>query len=361
MNDLSKKHQESFGPTLEALLQHKEWLRRLARSLVFDASQADDVVQQVFLSALKYRPSADRDMRPWLKVVATAVAKKIGRSEVRRNRREKKAAREDLLPLEERIAQLETSDTYRQLGEFLKNLEEPYRTILLRHHFEGIPLDEVGKLMGLSRSTVRNRYKRGIELLRARLDSRYGDRAAWGLLLLPMVSTPQPGAAAAPSSLVRGVGKKGFLGVAALLFLVPAGALLSVSMLAGSGKDGGEVTVPAKTALVEESGAEGSRTPFVAQGDAPNAPAVSPETPDDARNRAGGDPTAPIPQSKGPRAVNFSTGQSVAASLVPEGQVGLEPPLTPPTPKNEDDSLKPSKAKPPKHARMGAGKIQKTN
>lgn len=364
------KHQENFGPTLEALLLHKEWLRRLARSLVFDASQADDVVQQVFLSALKYRPSADRDIRPWLKVVATAVAKKIGRSEVRRTRREKATAKVDILPLEERIAQLETSDTYRQLGEFLKSLEEPYRTILLMHYFEGLPIDLVGKRLGLSRSTVRNRYKRGIELLRARLDSRYGDRTAWGLLLLPEIPLMAPSGAPPVLRNARGpIAKKGLWGIAAGILLVPAAAMLLSSTIAdsGAGARGQEALVTRMQKAPADASAFGARSPILDSNSRLNpenvaAPAGTAMEPNE---KAGGEPR-PAMRGGGPRAVNFQTGESVPAQLVSGessesaekdalSNPGAASPETP-----GPASPQPAKGPPPKYVRKGGMSVQKS-
>ena len=51
------------------LLQHSEWVRQLARSLVHDANQADDVQQRTWLAALERPPADTRNIRGWLRQV----------------------------------------------------------------------------------------------------------------------------------------------------------------------------------------------------------------------------------------------------------------------------------------------------
>ncbi len=67
---------------------HAEWLRRLARSLVRDASTADDVAQETWVSALRHGPGAGVPLRPWLVRVLQNAARKRYRSEERRQQRE---------------------------------------------------------------------------------------------------------------------------------------------------------------------------------------------------------------------------------------------------------------------------------
>src|SRR5262245_29421694 len=73
---------------IEALLNEAGWLRRLAASLVGDAAQADDLVQDTWVAALRRPPSAERAPRPWLARVVRNLARNAGRDGARRRTRE---------------------------------------------------------------------------------------------------------------------------------------------------------------------------------------------------------------------------------------------------------------------------------
>jgi DNA-directed RNA polymerase specialized sigma24 family protein len=53
-------------PTPEALLAHSAWMRALARSLLADASAADDVVQQAWIACVRRGPRDEVPLEPWL-------------------------------------------------------------------------------------------------------------------------------------------------------------------------------------------------------------------------------------------------------------------------------------------------------
>ena len=79
-------------PSIEALLRHHAWLRRLAASLVVDAAQADDVTQQTLLTALEHPPQDGRHPRAWLATVVRRLVRDAGTSARRREERERRAA-----------------------------------------------------------------------------------------------------------------------------------------------------------------------------------------------------------------------------------------------------------------------------
>ena len=51
--------------TAEQLLQHSQWAQSLARHLVGDAAEAEDLVQDAWMAALK-GPPPEGAIRPWL-------------------------------------------------------------------------------------------------------------------------------------------------------------------------------------------------------------------------------------------------------------------------------------------------------
>ena len=82
---------------IESLLEHRQWVRRLARSLVADESRVDDLEQATWLAALR-RPALWKNPRAWLGRVVRNLAYKSYRETGRRTRRERASAREEALP-----------------------------------------------------------------------------------------------------------------------------------------------------------------------------------------------------------------------------------------------------------------------
>lgn len=222
----------------EFVLKYQDWLKRLARSLALDDSGADEVVQQVWLTAIetKVPVSRERDLRPWLKTVARNAVSHIRRSETRRSVRERKAGKIGFFI---ETALMQQAETRQILQRFVNELREPYRSTLRLHYFEEKNLEEIGRLQGIPGATVRTRLKRGLEQLRARLDAHYGERRAWGLMLLPIFAAPDldatplvpsnsPTVSTAAPAGKASVSLSGW-GIGLLLALVPVAAFLAIS------------------------------------------------------------------------------------------------------------------------------------
>ncbi|HKD99913.1 MAG TPA: sigma-70 family RNA polymerase sigma factor, partial [Planctomycetota bacterium] len=80
---------------------------------------------------------------------------------------------------------LEREEARRAVVASVLALDEPYRTVLLLRYFEDSPPREIARRVGVPFETVRTRLKRALDLVRADLDRRRGDRRAWCLALLP--------------------------------------------------------------------------------------------------------------------------------------------------------------------------------
>lgn len=81
------------------------------------------------------------------------------------------------------VARLELAQ---RLVAAVKALDEPYRTVVLLRWFDGLKPAAIARRTGAPVETVRTRLKRALEQLRWRLDEHHGgERATWGLLLLP--------------------------------------------------------------------------------------------------------------------------------------------------------------------------------
>ncbi|MCP5022827.1 MAG: sigma-70 family RNA polymerase sigma factor [bacterium] len=220
---------ESTIPTPESLLQHASWAHSLARSLVGEAA-AEDLVQDTWLAALKAEPSTDRSLKPWLGTVLGNLSRQSSRGSARRRAREEQAAKGGFEPSAGELT--ERAESQKLLMEQLLKLDEDLREVLLLKFFEDLSAAEIGRRKGVPASTIKTRIQRGLDEMRASLDSHFdGERNSWGLALLPLlrVGNPRRGLAAAGSG---GIGLKL---IAQVLFWLMAGTLGAVALIASIG------------------------------------------------------------------------------------------------------------------------------
>ncbi|HKB14721.1 MAG TPA: sigma-70 family RNA polymerase sigma factor, partial [Planctomycetota bacterium] len=117
----------------ETLLEHGPFVRRIARSLLFDEHRVDDVVQETWLAALERPPRTA--IRAWLGTVVRNFSLRALRGESRRTRRETAAARPEAVPSTEEIAARESAR--KTVVEAVLALEEPFRAAILLRFYEG--------------------------------------------------------------------------------------------------------------------------------------------------------------------------------------------------------------------------------
>lgn len=171
--------------TAEDLLAHAAWLRHLAFRLVQDHDIADDLVQETWIAALRRSPDAARSLRPWLAKVLRDGIRMRRRGEGRRAAREDLAAvARDEVPTPEFL--VERAEAQKVLVELVLRLEEPYRTSVLLHFYEGLTAAEISRAQGVPAGTVRWRLKVAVDQIRAWLDERMGDRRRWAVALMAL-------------------------------------------------------------------------------------------------------------------------------------------------------------------------------
>lgn len=172
---------------LDDLIAHEPYVRALARRLVLDGVRADDVVQQTWLAALCADRSRIVSVRGWLAAIVRRVASTMRRAEARTERRERLAARPEVdAPADDARAR---EDARRAVVDAVFGLDEPWRTTLVLRHLDGVPQREIARRMNVPIETVHSRLRRGLELLRQRLDAER-DRRAWLLGLVPFAAQP---------------------------------------------------------------------------------------------------------------------------------------------------------------------------
>ena len=170
------------------------WLQGIARSLVRDENEADDLVQETVLTALE-RPPAHRDgMRGWFRAVMRNVSYQGHRSDRRRVRREARVARPesqvDLRPA------AEVSETEALVRSAVQELAEPYRSAVIARFYHELSTEEIARDHGVTTSAVRMRVKRGLAQVREKLETAFGSRRAMLGALVVFAGLGSGGAAA---------------------------------------------------------------------------------------------------------------------------------------------------------------------
>jgi RNA polymerase sigma-70 factor, ECF subfamily len=166
----------------EDLVQRYErMVYSLARRMLQNEQDAEDVTQQAFLSALEHLDSfrEEASFKTWLLRIATHAALKVIRKRNGLNIVSLEGATEDSkdfdsIPHPEYIADwrqspeqlVERNETNRLLDEALALLDEKQRLVFLLRDVEGISVKETAGALGLTESNVK------VRLLRARLQLR---------------------------------------------------------------------------------------------------------------------------------------------------------------------------------------------
>ncbi len=169
---------------------HGEQAWRLAVSLMGNASDADDVLQQSFIiawrKAARFPPD---DAWPWLAGIITREA---------RNARRKRARRRHF-PLTEAVAmtepELDRTDLHILIQRALRRLPDDQREALLLTHIGGLTHAEAARSLRIPLNTLKARVRRGMDALRERLKRDEGELGRC-LSLMP-IAMPGGGMAAA--------------------------------------------------------------------------------------------------------------------------------------------------------------------
>jgi RNA polymerase sigma factor (sigma-70 family) len=176
--------------SIEELLAQARWLERLARRLVLDPSEADDVVQDTWIAALHARPTSN-SVRGWLAGIARKVVLQRGRGESARRQRERSVARPEATEAE--VEANERAHAQKRLVDAVLALDEPYRSTVILHYFDHLEVAEVARRLGVSESTIRTRMSRAVSELRERCRRDGGE--SWALAFLPLVPSAWSSAA----------------------------------------------------------------------------------------------------------------------------------------------------------------------
>ncbi|MBK8976611.1 MAG: RNA polymerase sigma factor [Planctomycetes bacterium] len=187
-------------------------LRALARRLVSDPHDADDVAQHAFLRWLQ--KGRGGSPAAFLRRVAERRAIDLHRRQARRARAERAAPPRP--PSSSAAELLAAEELRRGLAAAVAALPEPSRTVVWLRFYEDLAPRQIAARLRVPVETVRTRLKRALTALRTRLDAEHGSRERWLGLVCASFGLRAP-ALTAPATAVAGV--------AAVLALVAALAL----------------------------------------------------------------------------------------------------------------------------------------
>jgi RNA polymerase sigma-70 factor (ECF subfamily) len=155
--------------------------------MVENSAEASDVLQDVFVKVFKGIKgfNGDSSLRTWIYRIAVHEASNHRRSWIRRHWREpismddtespSAAAASESPSSERRPDQVfEQAEREMVVRQALASLAPPYRTVVVLREIEGLPYEEIARVLGLAEGTVKSRLLRGRELLRRKLASYVG-------------------------------------------------------------------------------------------------------------------------------------------------------------------------------------------
>lgn len=174
----------------ELVAQHERRIYTLARRIVGQEQDAEDVTQQAFLSALE-NLSAFREeagFATWLTRIATHAALKVlrkrkGLPTVSLEAATEPQGEDETIPHPEFIADWRENperlaarnETRRLIEEALEELDERHRLVFLLRDVEGLSVKETAEALRLSEANVKVRLLRARLQLREHLTRAFGD------------------------------------------------------------------------------------------------------------------------------------------------------------------------------------------
>ena len=146
----------------------------VARLILRDDASAQDATQEALVAAWRHiRGLRDPDrFEAWLhRLLVNACRREAGRG----HRRRSIEVHVSTFEAPQRDPNLDLFDRD-ELERGFRRLDTDQRAVLVLHYYVGMPLDEIGKALGLPPGTVRSRLHRGIQAMRAALaaDARPG-------------------------------------------------------------------------------------------------------------------------------------------------------------------------------------------
>jgi RNA polymerase sigma-70 factor, ECF subfamily len=153
--------------------RHSRAIFRSAYRITANGADADDVVQETFLRAFRALGGFDSraTFTTWLHRIAINCS--LDLIDSRKRRDGKIAAGEDLAMIASKDASPDRvvlgSEMQRAIAEAMAGLTGNERTAFVLRHFEGMPLEEIGQILGTRLNATKNTVFRAVKKLRHQL------------------------------------------------------------------------------------------------------------------------------------------------------------------------------------------------
>ena len=156
----AQDHQPAFR---ELLQQHAGYLFGVARAMVRSNADAEDLVQETFLGALKGRFRAESSLRTWLVGILVRQANMLRRSRWHRNRPMSLNVENEI---GDPVEPSSGTDAKLDLARLLEELSPEHRQVIVLRELQGLSYDEMTEILKVPRGTVESRLHRAREQLR---------------------------------------------------------------------------------------------------------------------------------------------------------------------------------------------------
>ncbi len=173
-------------PVLDAqdLLSQAGRLHAIARQLVRDGHEAEDLVQDTWVAALESDVARIENLRQeggwrsWVGGVTRNLSRRRVRREEQRRRIEREVARPEADHDSESLA--ERMQQQRQVSEAILALDEPYRSALVLRYLDGLDHKAIAARQNISEANARQRVSRALAMLRKKMGIQEGPSfGAW--------------------------------------------------------------------------------------------------------------------------------------------------------------------------------------
>jgi RNA polymerase sigma-70 factor (ECF subfamily) len=155
---------------------HQQRIHRLVRRLSGWSSDAEDLVQEVFIAAMRGAKKFDgrSSIETWLTRIAINTCRADRRRRLLRVKFWKSMMNHESIL--ETTPQVETRETAERVVKCLRKLAGKYREVMVLRYLEEQSVAEIAKLLELSTGTVEVRLHRGRQMLRERLPDLASDQ-----------------------------------------------------------------------------------------------------------------------------------------------------------------------------------------
>jgi RNA polymerase sigma-70 factor (ECF subfamily) len=182
-HDLIRRAQRGEERAFEELVRrHEDRAMRVARALVANAEDARDLAQEAFLRVFRSleRFDFEHEFTTWLYRIVTNLAidfLRKRRPAVSTSAEEEEEADLDLADPESTppSAPLESMETAERVRACIDRLAPHFRSVMILRELEGLPCNEIARIVGATHVTVRWRLHRGRKLFLEEWERMEGD------------------------------------------------------------------------------------------------------------------------------------------------------------------------------------------